>query len=182
MSEKPTISTGPIYYTQFTVPQFARIGLALSPKGLCRVTTHLTDESTFRKHLQTHFSGAVVIKNPRALQPFQKQFEQYFSGRRRDFDLPLDFGLATPFEKKVWRALSKIPFGATRSYQWLATAVSRPRAFRAAGNANGKNPLPIIVPCHRVTRKNGDLGGYSTGLRTKRLLLDLEQARNHGAL
>jgi len=81
----------------------------------------------------------------------------------------------------VWRELLTIPYGQTRSYEWLARAAGRPQGARAVGNANGKNPLSIIVPCHRVVRKSGDLGGYASGPETKRYLLDLEQA-SHGPL
>ena len=84
-------------------------------------------------------------------------------------------GQGTSFQQRVWEKLVFIPFGETRSYQWLAVAISQPKAYRAVGNANGKNPIPVIVPCHRVIRKNGDLGGFTGGTHLKKYLLDLEK-------
>ena len=103
----------------------------------------------------------------------REQLVAYFAGRLRVFDLPLDEG-GTPFQRQVWQALRAIPYGRACSYAELAAAVGRPRACRAVGNANGKNPLPIVTPCHRVIHADGGLGGYSAGLPIKRFLLELE--------
>lgn len=103
------------------------------------------------------------------------QIEEYLSGKRKKFDLNLHL-VGTPFQKKVWKELSKIPFGETLSYRELAQKIENPKAFRAVGTANGKNPLCIIVPCHRVIAANGTLGGYVGGLSLKKQLLDLECA------
>jgi methylated-DNA-[protein]-cysteine S-methyltransferase len=103
----------------------------------------------------------------------KKQLEQYFAGKLNRFDLPLDVH-GTPFQKKVWKALSKIPFGKTASYKDVAVMIGNPKACRAVGTANGKNPLCIIVPCHRVISNDGSLGGYTGGLSKKRYLLSLE--------
>jgi methylated-DNA-[protein]-cysteine S-methyltransferase len=84
--------------------------------------------------------------------------------------------LGTPFQQKVWKKLTTIPYGKTRSYKWIASAINNRHASRAVGNANGRNPLPIIIPCHRVIRENGELGGYTGGINIKRFLLNLEQA------
>ncbi|MBI5427610.1 MAG: methylated-DNA--[protein]-cysteine S-methyltransferase [Nitrospinae bacterium] len=155
------------------------MGLAATPAGLCRVALRVARESSFRDCLEkTH--RRTPRNNPNALKKIKRQFDLYFSGKLRKFSCPLDFGGATAFQKKIWTRLTAIPFGETRSYQWLAQAAGRPSACRAAGNANGKNPLPIVVPCHRVVRKNGELGGYSGGTDIKRFLLDLE--RSHAAL
>jgi methylated-DNA-[protein]-cysteine S-methyltransferase len=102
-----------------------------------------------------------------------RQLREYFSGRRREFDLPLGFA-GTAFQKSVWRRLQEIPYGATISYGELARRVGNPKASRAVGSANGKNPLPIVVPCHRVIASDGTLGGFGGGLPTKQALLDLE--------
>jgi methylated-DNA-[protein]-cysteine S-methyltransferase len=103
----------------------------------------------------------------------ERQLAEYFSGKRIDFDLPLQPG-GSEFQKKVWRALREIPFGQTRSYRDLAKAVGSSKAARAVGAANGKNPLSIVVPCHRVVGANGSLTGFAGGLETKAALLALE--------
>ena len=103
----------------------------------------------------------------------EHQLNEYFSGNRKKFDIPLKLD-GTIFQKKVWKELQKIPYGETISYQELAKRVGDINKSRAVGNANGRNPIPIIVPCHRVILKNGKLGGYGGGLEIKRFLLDLE--------
>lgn len=102
------------------------------------------------------------------------QVGEYLEGKRRSFDLVLDFA-GTPFQESVWRALRDIPFGATISYQALAAAIRNPKAVRAVGSANGKNPLCIIIPCHRVIAADGTIGGYAGGIAVKRKLLALER-------
>lgn len=102
-----------------------------------------------------------------------RQLALYFEGRLQLFDLPLEMD-GTPFQKRVWDALRQIPYGETRSYAQLAELVKSPKGFRAVGAANGRNPIPIVVPCHRVIESNGGLGGFSCGLAYKRRLLDLE--------
>ena len=103
-----------------------------------------------------------------------KQFDEYFAGERQTFDLPLSPQGGTPFQQKVWNQLKKIPYGQTISYAQLAQAVGNPKACRAVGSANGKNPISIIIPCHRVIASDGSLGGYAGGLKMKKQLLDLE--------
>jgi methylated-DNA-[protein]-cysteine S-methyltransferase len=103
----------------------------------------------------------------------KKQLEQYFAGRRTSFDVALDL-VGTEFQVQAWRALCRIPFGKTISYGQQAAKIKKPKAFRAVGSANGKNPIPIIVPCHRVVASDGSLGGYSLGLKMKKQLLMLE--------
>ncbi len=107
------------------------------------------------------------------LQRCGEQLEEYFAGTRRRFDLPLA-PQGTAFQQSVWRALDEIPWGQWRSYADIARAISRPRAVRAVGAANGRNPLPIVVPCHRVVGSDGSLTGYAGGLEMKRYLLELE--------
>ncbi|MGY3942257.1 methylated-DNA--[protein]-cysteine S-methyltransferase [Aeromonas tecta] len=109
-----------------------------------------------------------------ALAPFIEQFEAYFAGRLQHFDLPLA-ARGTPFQQAVWQALCEIPYGETLSYLDIAQAIGNPKAMRAVGAANGQNPLSIIVPCHRVIGRNGNLTGYGGGLPIKRWLLALEQ-------
>ena len=103
----------------------------------------------------------------------QKQLREYFAGTRQQFDLPLDFE-GTVFQKKVWQALLSIPFGETRSYRDIAEQVGNIKAVRAVGAANGKNPISIIAPCHRVVGVNGKLVGFAGGLNNKEILLRLE--------
>lgn len=110
----------------------------------------------------------------------RKQLTEYFAGERREFDLDLQPN-GTPFQLAVLDELRRIPYGATRSYADIAEALGKPTATRAVGAANGRNPLPIVIPCHRVVGKNGDLTGFGGGLPTKRFLLDLEQRTNGGA-
>jgi methylated-DNA-[protein]-cysteine S-methyltransferase len=104
----------------------------------------------------------------------RRQLDAYFAGKLRGFDLPLA-PQGTEFQQRVWAALLKIPYGATRSYGQQAAAIGSPKAVRAVGLANGRNPIAIIIPCHRVIGANGSLTGYGGGMARKRLLLDLEQ-------
>ena len=104
----------------------------------------------------------------------ENEFHLYFKGKLKIFSPELDFREGTQFEIRVWKKLLTIPYGKTRSYQWLANAIGKPKTYRAVGNANGKNPIPLIVPCHRVIQKNGNLGGYTGGTNLKEYLLNLE--------
>jgi methylated-DNA-[protein]-cysteine S-methyltransferase len=106
----------------------------------------------------------------------ERQIREYFEGRRTRFDIPLDFA-GTDFQKKVWAALLAIPFGETRTYGQIAAELGRPSAARAVGAANGRNPISIIAPCHRVVGSNGELAGFAGGLENKRHLLDHERRR-----
>jgi len=108
-----------------------------------------------------------------ALGACSRQLTEYFAGKRTQFDLPLDAG-GTEFQQEVWSALLKIPFGELRSYSDIAAIIGRPKAVRAVGAANGRNPLPIVVPCHRVIGSNGSLTGFAGGLPMKTQLLELE--------
>ncbi len=103
----------------------------------------------------------------------KQQLEEYFQGQRKVFDVPLDFQ-GTPFQKQVWQALLTIPFGETRSYQEIAVQIGNPMAVRAVGAANGRNPISIIAPCHRVIGSNGRLVGFAGGLENKKILLQIE--------
>jgi len=111
--------------------------------------------------------------DPRPFARVEDELCRYFAGRLRRFRAPLDLR-GTPFELRVWSALREIPWGETRTYAEIARAIRSPRAFRAVGGANGRNPVAILVPCHRVVATGGGLGGYSAGLHRKRFLLSLE--------
>ena len=110
-----------------------------------------------------------------------RELREYFAGERREFSVPLDF-TGTDFQNKVWRALRSIPFGETRSYGELAAQIGAPKASRTVGAANGRNPIPIILPCHRVIGSSGSLTGFGGGLPMKKQLLAHEQARDQLAL
>ena len=120
------------------------------------------------------FSAAAGAEETPLLLEARRQLLAYFSGDLRAFSLPLS-PKGTDFERAVWAALERIPYGQTRSYAALAEAAGHPGAYRAAGNANGKNPLPIFIPCHRVIRTGGAIGGYAGGLAAKKFLLELEK-------
>ena len=105
----------------------------------------------------------------------RRQLEEYFAGERRTFDLPLDVSAGTEFQREAWLALAAIPYGTTTTYGRQAERIGRPRAVRAVGAANGRNPLPVVLPCHRVVGASGGLTGFGGGLDVKRALLDLEQ-------
>lgn len=120
--------------------------------------------------------GASAKTKSLVLKEAKKQLQEYFKGKRQDFELPLN-PKGTPFQKAVWNALLKIPYGQTCSYLDIAKKLKKPTASRAIGGANGKNPIGVIIPCHRVINKSGTLGGYSGGLNTKKALLKIENAR-----
>lgn len=107
----------------------------------------------------------------------KKELEEYFEGKRTDFTVKINFVKGTDFQKSVWNALKKIPYGKTVSYKDIAEEIGNPKGFRAVGGANNKNPIAIIVPCHRVIGKNGSLTGYADGLSKKEYLLDIERKK-----
>lgn len=120
-----------------------------------------------------HFEDRKRHDQTPLLQETSKQLSAYFSGKLKSFDLPLCYN-GTAFQNRVWAALENIPYGRVISYRDLAEMVGSPRAFRAVGQANGKNPIAIVIPCHRVISHDGSLGGYSAGLSIKKDLLALE--------
>src|SRR5215471_6935535 len=127
--------------------------------------------------VELSFSGAFTYRSPNGADPVLEeaaaQLRAYFSGQLRDFDLPLA-PHGTPFQQRVWRALRQIPYGRTCSYSEIAALIDEPGKARAVGVANGRNPIAIIIPCHRVIGADGELVGYGGGLKTKRWLLELE--------
>lgn len=119
-------------------------------------------------------------RDPEALALAAAQLQEYFAGRRQQFDVPLALR-GTPFQVKVWQALLEVPFGETRSYKQIAERIGSPKAVRAVGGSNNRNPVPLIVPCHRVIGAGGALVGYGGGLDIKTYLLDHEGIRSGGA-
>ena len=115
-----------------------------------------------------------ILEAPERTDVVRRQLDEYFGGARRSFDIPIDWRLVRGFAEHVLRATARIPFGSVSSYRSVAAEAGSPNAYRAAGNALGNNPIPIVVPCHRVVHADGGLGGYTGGLDRKRYLLDLE--------
>jgi methylated-DNA-[protein]-cysteine S-methyltransferase len=126
--------------------------------------------------------GKPGIEAPAAFEAVKSQLEEYFAGKRLVFRLPLDLEQGTGFQRRVWHALLEIPYGRTLSYKDVAHAIGQPSAVRAVGSANGANPLPIVVPCHRVISSDGTMGGYGGGLDVKQKLLALETRTRAAAL
>jgi methylated-DNA-[protein]-cysteine S-methyltransferase len=154
---------------------FGRILLAATPRGLVSVGLPNQDTESFVARLTERISPR-VLESPASLDEVRRHLDDYFEGRLRDFDLPLDWQLSHGFRQKVLRHTALIPYGDTRSYKEMAASAGSPRAVRAAGSALGSNPIPIVVPCHRVLRTGGALGGYGGGLELKEALLRLEGA------
>ncbi len=147
--------------------------LAATPKGLVKLGLPNQDDEGILEELASKVSPR-VLESPARLDPARRELESYFAGELRDFDLPIDWRLTRGFRQKVLRATEKIPYGQTMSYTQIAKKAGNARAQRAAGSALGSNPIPIVVPCHRVLRTGGALGGYGGGLEMKKSLLRLE--------
>jgi methylated-DNA-[protein]-cysteine S-methyltransferase len=154
--------------------------LAATPKGLLRVAFEVEGLEGVLDDLGRRVSSR-VLKSPTRLADATKEIDEYFGRRRRVFDLPLDLSLSAGFRQMVQQYLPRITYGTTESYKQVAAMVGNPKAVRAVGTACATNPLPIVVPCHRVLRTNGELGGYLGGLRAKASLLELEGAVGYGA-
>jgi methylated-DNA-[protein]-cysteine S-methyltransferase len=152
---------------------FGPLLLARTPRGLVRVGLPNQDADVLLLDLATRVSPR-VLESPAQLDQARRELDLYFEGRLTEFDLPLDWQLSKDFRRRVLRAIARIPYGQTRSYTQMATRAGNERAVRAAGSACGTNPLPLVVPCHRVLRSGGALGGYGGGLPMKEGLLRLE--------
>jgi methylated-DNA-[protein]-cysteine S-methyltransferase len=151
-----------------------RLLLGATAKGLVRVGLPAESEEAVLEELAFRISPRVLRAAPRELARARRQLDEYFAGRRRRFEVPLDWRLAAGFRREVLRATARIPYGCTRSYREVAERAGHPRAFRAAGTALATNPLPILVPCHRVLPAGGGIGGYRGGAAAKTRLLALE--------
>ena len=149
--------------------------LAATPEGLVRVAYTTEDHDAVLQSLADRISPR-VLRAPARLDAAVRQLEEYFAGRRTAFDLPLDFRLSAGFRRDVLSHLREVAYGTTASYAALAAAAGSPRAVRAVGTACATNPLPVVVPCHRVVRSDGALGNYVGGAAAKRALLTLEAA------
>ncbi len=152
--------------------QLGWMGVAYSPRGIISLQLPRAGRELALRDLQRAFpKGSVKQEIPEEI---ARELRDYSAGRCRQFHLPVDLSSARPFQRAVLTAISRIPFGETRSYGWVARAIGKPGAARAVGQALHTNPIPIIIPCHRVIASNGSLGGYGGGLEMKRRLLQLE--------
>jgi O-6-methylguanine DNA methyltransferase len=168
-----------LHSTKFTSPM-GPLFLAASDLGLIALEfdARLPGQQTIRlnpRDLRAESKAVRFEESANTLRPYVCELEQYFAGARREFTFPLDLR-GTDFQLACWRALLAIPYGETRSYGDIARAVGRPQGFRAVGMANNRNPIAIVVPCHRVIASDGTLCGYGGGLDVKRKLLELEGA------
>jgi O-6-methylguanine DNA methyltransferase len=149
--------------------------LAVTDDGVARIGLPRSSGPGFAGWLRTTFTDAERVSWLPLLDKLSQELREYFAGQRREFSVPLDLR-GTDFQRAVWREIASIPYGETRTYREVARGAGRERAVRAAGTATGCNPVPIVVPCHRVIAAHGKLGGFSGGLDAKRRLLALERA------
>lgn len=162
-----------VAYTTVDSP-FGPLLVATTRRGLVKISFPVVyDPEETLEELATRISPR-VLEAPAKLDEVRRQLDQYFEGRLHEFELPLDWQLSKGFRRRALRAIDRIPYGKTRSYTQIATSAGNERAVRAAGTACGSNPLPIVVPCHRVLRSGGGLGGYGGGLPMKEALLRME--------
>jgi methylated-DNA-[protein]-cysteine S-methyltransferase len=147
--------------------------VAASDRGLCEIGYGSNEpESKFQEHLRQR--GFRPVADANAIQDIAKQLHEYFGGQRNRFDVPLDFSGISPFTQTVLSATANVGYGQLMTYRDIAVEVGRPGASRAVGNALGRNPIPVIVPCHRIVRSDNSLGGYTGGIEIKERLLSLE--------
>jgi len=155
----------------------SRVGIirvAATPSGVCRIALGKETAEDFFGWLERHVGHAPRKPERNGIVTLAlNQITEYLDGQRRDFDLPLDVR-GTDFQRRMWAAVAGIPYGQTRTYADIALAIGKPKAMRAVGAANGANPLPLVVPCHRVVGSDGCLTGYGGGLDVKRKLLEME--------
>lgn len=168
----------PVYYATVQLPM-GRFLVASTDRGLCRLTLPGEEVVNFWSWLDRHFSKSPLHENVSRHEEVAEQLGAYFRGELREFDLKLDLR-ATPFQKAVLQRIAEIPYGQTRSYSQIATSIGRPQAPRAVGAATGSNPIPIVIPCHRVVGADGRLVGFGGGLPFKVMLLRLEGHRLRG--
>lgn len=154
---------------------FGQVLLAATERGVVHLNLPAYDPAEFLARISTEVSPA-ILESPRRLDRARRELEAYFEGKLKRFTVPLDWQLVHGFQERVLRATYAIPYGETLSYGEVAAEAGNPRAFRAAGTALGRNPLPLIVPCHRVLRAGGDPGNYGGGPEMKKALLRLEGA------
>ncbi len=164
-----------VFYGHVEGP-FGPVYMASTARGLCRVSFRTNDDKFAG---QLFDRGLLPERDERRLRKERAELSQYLAGRRKRFELPLDFRLVTPFQRKVLSATARVPFGHCVSYSAIARRIGQPEARRAVGGALGKNPIAIVVPCHRVIAADGSIGGYTGGLEVKRALFRIEDIEIH---
>jgi len=147
--------------------------IAATDRGLCRIAFDPDEERALEELARVH--GARILRSPRPLEAARRELDEYFARRRTTFDLPVDVAALPGFQQAVLTALARVPYGETATYGGLAHRIGKPRAARAVGGALNRNPVPIVLPCHRVVGTSGKLVGYAGGLERKRALLALER-------
>ena len=169
-----------VAYAELDSP-LGKLLLAATPAGLVRLAyVDFEDEDAVLSEIAARVSPRVLAA-PAQLDEPRRELDQYFTGERRAFELPIDWQLTRGFTRRVLEATAAIPYGSVASYREVATEAGSPRGSRAAGNALGSNPLPIVVPCHRVLHTGGGLGGYTGGVERKRTLLAIERGQSAAA-
>lgn len=171
-----------LYFSSFAVP-IGLVYIAKSLKGICQISFPYRTENEIeqlflnntRRHSKVLTTDTNYQRSDEHLKYEKNLLEKYFQGKQVNFDFPLDFGSGTPFQVMVWEKLREIPYGECRSYKWVAGQIGRPRAARAVGMANNRNPLPPVVPCHRVIGADGSLTGYASGVDVKKYLIEMEK-------
>jgi methylated-DNA-[protein]-cysteine S-methyltransferase len=163
-----------VAYTMVDSP-FGPLMVATTKRGLVRLAYPHEDVDEALEELARAVSPR-VLEAPGRMDEIRRELDQYFRGDRQSFEVPVDFRLTRGFTQKILRITARIPFGSLLTYGQVATKAGSPRAYRAAGNALGSNPIPIVVPCHRVVHADGGLGGYTGGIERKQFLLRLEGA------
>lgn len=158
------------YFTKITTGKIGTIWVACTKRGLCRIEFNVK-EGAFLKTLPDNYSWT---RSRSQFEKFSAELKKYLKGKPVRFRFSVDLISGTAFQKEVWKNIARIPWGKTRNYAWLAQSVGRPKAMRAVANACGNNPVPIVIPCHRVIASNGTLGGFSSGIGIKRKLLKIE--------
>ena len=148
--------------------------VAATESGLCRISYDPEPERELDR--LTKLLGTRVLRTAKPVDPARRQLDEYFEGKRRSFDVPLDVRVAAPFARRVLEELARVPYGKTTTYSDLALQAEHPRAARAVGTVMNRNPIPIVLPCHRVVGRSGSLVGYGGGLERKEALLRLEGA------
>lgn len=157
----------------FTDSPLGRLLVAATHNGVC--TLYIGDnEATLETALTHTFADSMLIRDDAAMQHWVDILLQYLNGKRQHLDIPVDVQ-GTDFQQRVWDTLRTIPYGETRSYSEIANQIQHPKAVRAVANACGSNPVPLIIPCHRVVRSDGSLGGYGSGIERKQALLEMEK-------
>lgn len=163
-----------IRYTPFRSP-VGKMAVARSAKGVCRICLPSESEETLLAWLKKNFPGEEIEEDSETLAPVVDELNRYLRGSLKTFTFPVDLK-TTPFRKRVLEKVGQIPYGKTASYKQISHGVGNPAAVRAVGGANAHNPLPFVIPCHRVIAHDGSLGGYGGGLSLKMKLLQMEGA------